>query len=218
MGICLVGSACATTPPLSPPELLAKAVQRLDVTPTLHFVLSGSNLPKKGSVLISGEGDLERPASIKGQFQILFSGLPVAASVVGIGNNFYALLPFATKYTRVSPSELGFGNPAGLLNKTAGLAGLLTRATDLSPVSEVRNNGQLIDKVTVTLPGPPVAALLTSAAPQDPFQATVEVNPGTDQIVQISLTGHFYSATSDSTYTVVLSRYGEKIQIAAPGT
>ena len=58
--------------------------------------------------------------------------------------------------------------------------------------------------------------LLTSAAPSRPVAATVGVDASTHQLRRVSMVGPFFSATQDSTFTVVLSNYGENVTVTPP--
>ena len=61
-----------------------------------------------------------------------------------------------------------------------------------------------------------MAALLTSADPSKSVAATFGIDTGTSQLRRVVLTGPFVSTSTDSTYTLVLTNYGENVSVTPP--
>ncbi len=79
-----------------------------------------------------------------------------------------------------------------------------------------RMGSEELYEIDVSLPGDRVAALLTSADKTQPVKGRIGINVDTHQIRRVVLTGPFFDAHRDSTYTLVLDRYGENVSITPP--
>jgi lipoprotein LprG len=74
----------------------------------------------------------------------------------------------------------------------------------------------VVREVTADLPGQLVADLLTSKDPGKPVHARFSIATQSGQLRRAALTGPFFTATADGTYTLDLSRFGEHVAITAP--
>jgi LppX_LprAFG lipoprotein len=199
-------------------QLLARAKQTLDAAPTVHFVLSSTGAPATGTLLTGGEGDIERPASFQGSLKVQVSGAGVDLKVVSVNGTVYAQLPFASGYSVVDPATFGFGDPGALLDPQTGISQLLTAVQSPKLGPEKRVNGEVVREVDGDLPGSLVQKLLTSKDPAKPVHARFSVATGSGQLRQVVLTGPFFVATADGTYTLQLSKFGADVSITAPPT
>ena len=202
----------------SAPQLLATAKKTLDSAKTVHFVLSSSGAPSTGTVLTGGDGDIARPSSFQGTLKIQVSGNAVDLKVVSVNGQVYAQLPFAAHYSVIDPKTFGFGDPGALLDPRTGISQLLTEAQNPKLGSEKRVDGEVVREVTADLPGQLVADLLTSKDPSKPVHALFSIATGSGQLRRAALTGPFFTAGADGTYTLDLSNYGEDVTISAPPT
>lgn len=202
----------------SAPDLLAKAKQTLDAAKTVHFALASSGAPSSGTVLTGGDGDISRPSSFRGTLKVTVVGSSVDLKVVSIGGTVYAQLPFAPNYSTIDPAAFGFGDPGKLLDPNTGISQLLTKAQNPKLGAEKRVGGELVRQVTATLPGQLVADLLTSKDPTKPVAAEFFIAEDSGQLRRASLTGPFFSADQNGTYTLDLSKYGADVSITAPPT
>lgn len=215
--MCILAAACGSTPSpkVSAAELLAKAKATVDAASGLHFTLSSQNVAHTGTNLIGGNGDLERPASLSGSFDVAINGFTAAVKVVSVGAVFEAELPLSNSFTKTSPAAFGLENPASLLSPSTGLSRLLTLDSNAKLGKQERIGGELLDTVSYQIPGKDVP-VLPDANPAQPVDMTVAINPSNFQMRSVTLVGPLTSATSNSTYTVTLSNYGEHISIALP--
>jgi LppX_LprAFG lipoprotein len=197
-------------------QLLAKARSTLDAARTLHFRLTSTGAPSAGTALTGGEGDVARPASFQGTLKATVSGIPAGLKVVSVGGTVYAQLPLSPGYQVVDPSSFGFGNPGALLDPKTGISQLLTAAEGAKLGDRKRVDGEVVREVTATLPGDLVQRLLTSKDPAKDVRATMSVADGSGQLRQVELTGPFFSAQSNGSYTLQLTRYGADVSITAP--
>ena len=216
-----LAAACGGSQPSSGPDartLLGQGKAAVDATGALHFTLTSKDAPSAGTgtYITGGQGDAQRPNAVSGTLQVVFNGLPLNLSVLSAGGTFYVKLPFATGFVATDPSKYGFSDPGHLLDPAAGLSSLLTDATSATLDGRDRLNGEELDEVKVSLPGKPVADLLTSADPFQAVQGRIGLATDTHQVRRVVLTGPFFDAHKSSTYTLILDRYGETVQITPP--
>jgi hypothetical protein len=199
-------------------ELLDKAKGTLDGIDSLHFVLSSENAPDTGTALVGGEGDIARPASFEGTLGVLAMGSTLDLSVVSVDGTVYAQLPFASGFSVVDPAQFGFGDPGALIDPETGISQLLGSAEDAELGEERRVDGEVVREVTAELPGRLVEQILTSEDTSRPVQARFSIAVDSGELLRAELTGPFFSADDDATYTLELSDFGADVEITAPTT
>jgi lipoprotein LprG len=215
--------ACGGSQPSSEADartLLRQGKAAVDAAGGLHFTLTSKDAPTSatGTLITGGEGDARRPDAVSGTLTVLFNGLPLRLGIVSTGGTFFVKLPFSSGYEATDPTKYGFGDPARLIDPHVGLSSLLVDATAASLDGRDRLNGEELQEVDVTLPGKPVASLLTSADPSQDVQGRIGIVPGSHQVRRVALTGPFFDAHRSSTYTLILDRYGETVQITPPAS
>ncbi len=208
--------ACSGGSQESAPELLATAKTTLDDASSLHFLLDSQGAPTTGTLLVGGEGDVARPASFEGTLQVLALGSTLDLAAVSVDGTVYAQLPFASGFSVVDPAQFGFGDPGALLDPETGISQLLSEATSPKLGEERRVDGEVVREVTAELPGELVERLLTSQDPSRPVQARFSIAVGSGELLRAELTGPFFSAEDDATYTLELSDFGADVDITAP--
>ncbi|HVC03312.1 MAG TPA: LppX_LprAFG lipoprotein [Candidatus Acidoferrales bacterium] len=208
-------SGCGT-PPDDASTLLKHAKSVLDGTASFHFTLSSSDVTGTGPLLVGGSGDMKRPASMHGTLQVSLSGFSIGVPVVSVGGEFFVMLPASPGFTTAKPSDYGFADPAKLIDPNGGLSSLLLDCQSPQVQSDDRYNGEALHEVGCTLPGADVAALLTSADKTKPVAATFGIDTSTSQLRRVVLTGPFVSASTNSTYTLILANYGENVTVTPP--
>ena len=199
-------------------DLLAHAKHTLDETETLHFVLDSEGAPETGTELVGGEGDIARPASFEGTLQVLAMGSTIDLAVVSVDGTVYAQLPFTSGYSVVDPAQFGFGDPGALIDPETGISQLLSEGEDAELGEERRVDGEVVREVTADLPGELVEQILTSEDPSRPVQARFSIAVDSGELLRAELTGPFFSAEDDATYTLELSDFGADVEITAPTT
>jgi lipoprotein LprG len=217
-GLLLWSAGCSgssTAARTDPGTELRRAKAAIDAARSLHFTITSQNVGGSGTDLTGGEGDLVRPDGLQGSFTVTISGLKATVKAVSKGGVFEAQLPFQSGYTRTDPSSFGLADPATLLDPGRGLSNLLTVATGAQRAGQERIAGELLDRITATVPGSSIP-VLPDANPAQPVQLVAAVNPKTSQVRQITLTGPFTSATANSTYVVTLTNYDEAVTVTLP--
>ena len=202
----------------SAPDLLAKAKSTLDAADTAHFVLESSGAPDTGTVLVGGEGDIARPASFDGTLKVHALGSALDLKVISVDGTVYAQLPFTSSYSVVDPAQFGFGAPGALLDPDTGISQLLAKAESAKLGDEKRVGGEVVREVTAQIPGDLVEQSLTSADPSQPVQARFSIATDSGELRRAELTGPFYAAGEDATFTVLLRDFDADVHITAPAT
>ena len=197
-------------------DLLARAKQTLDEAESVHFVLDSEGAPESGTELVGGEGDVARPASFEGTLQVLAMGSTLDLEVVSVDGTVYAQLPFASGFSVVDPAQFGFGDPGALLDPDTGISQLLAEAQSAELGEERRVDGEVVREVTAELPGDLVEQVLASADPAEAVQARFSVATESGELRRAELTGPFFAAGEDATYTLELSDFGADVDITAP--
>jgi lipoprotein LprG len=199
-------------------DLLERAKQTLDEASSAHFVLTSDGAPDTGTLLVGGEGDIARPSSFEGTLQVLAMGSTLDLEVVSVDGTVYAQLPFTSEFSEVDPAQFGFGDPGALLDPETGISQLLAEAASAELGEERRVDGEVVREIAAELPGELVEQILTSADPSRPVTATFSVATDGAQLRRAELTGPFFSADEDATFTLELSDFGADVEITAPAT
>lgn len=213
--VLLLVSACDGTS-IDATSLLKTTKSVLDATPSFHFVLTSANVTGSGAQLTGGSGDMKRPDSMSGVLQVSVFGLALSVPAVSVGGTFSVKLPTGSGFTTANPSDYGFGDPAKLIDPNAGLSSLLLKCQSPHVQGDDRYNGEALHEIGCSLPGNAVAALLTSADASKSVAATFGIDTSTNQLRRVVLTGPFISKSNDSTYTLVLTNYGENVSVTPP--
>jgi hypothetical protein len=215
----VVLSGCnSSEPEESAGDLLDRAKTTLDDTSSAHFVLTSENAPKTGTALIGGEGDIARPASFEGTLKVVALGATADLEVVSVDGTVYAQLPFTSGFSVVDPAQFGFGDPGALLDPDTGISQLLSQAESAELGEEKRVDGEVVREVSAEIPGDLVEQILTSQDPSKPVQGLFSIASDSGELRRAQLTGPFFSADEDATFTLELSDFGADVEITAPPT
>jgi lipoprotein LprG len=199
-------------------DLLGRAKTTLDEASSAHFVLDSEGAPETGTLLVGGEGDIARPASFEGTLQVRALGSTMDLEVVSVDGTVYAQLPFSSGFSVVDPAQFGFGDPGALLDPETGISQLLAAAESAELGEERRVDGEVVREVTAQLPGDLVEQILTSEDPTVPVRGRFSIATESGELRRAELTGPFYTAGEDATFTLDLSDFGADVEITAPPT
>lgn len=216
----LVVSGCSqdTSTDQGAQELLATAKAKLDQASSAHVTVTSKNVPETGTALLGGEGVAARPDQFEGSLDVFFAGTSASVDVVSTDGKVYAKLPFATGFAITDPAQFGFADPGAFLNPDTGLSSLLVETDDAAVAGERRVGGEVVAEIETSIPGTVIERLLASADPTAPVEATFLVVKTSGELRQAVVTGPFFQKGTDSTFTITLDRYGEKVDISAPST
>ncbi|MGH9129987.1 MAG: LppX_LprAFG lipoprotein [Acidimicrobiales bacterium] len=209
-------AACGATSGGGPnaSKLLGLAKTTLDATPSVHFSITSKGA-SGGTGITGGQGSLVRPAGITGTFDLNYGGLPLTIQVEAEGARFYAKLPFSSKFKAADPAKYDLGNPEQLFSTTHGLSGILAGAKGAKLDGTTRLSGELLDKVSGSVPGADIP-VIPDLAPSKPVSLLVAIDPTSHQVRQVTLVGPFVSATASTTYVVTLTGYGQPVSVSLP--
>jgi hypothetical protein len=194
---------------------LAEAKQKLDAAPALHFTVASQGTAGTTTALTGAEGDVARPDKFSGTLSAKAAGQTLNVKVVSVGGTVWAQL-FGATWVKVNPAQFGLHDPGTLLAAKGGLGDLLADAQNPRFGGEKRRGQEVLREVDAQIPGATVARVLTTADASKPVPAVFGVDEATGQLREATLTGPFFSSARQSTYTVVLDRYGEQVDIRAP--
>jgi LppX_LprAFG lipoprotein len=214
----LTGCGGGDEPEETAADLLARAKTVLDEAESAHFVLDSEGASDSGTTLIGGEGDIARPASFEGTLKVRALGSTLDLEVVSVDGTVYAQLPFTSSFSVVDPAQFGFGDPGALLDEETGISQLLAEAESAELGEERRVDGEVVREVTAELPGDLVEQILTSADPEQPVRGRFSIASESGELRRAELTGPFFDAEEEATFTVDLSDFGADVEITAPPT
>jgi LppX_LprAFG lipoprotein len=138
--------------------------------------------------------------------------------VISVDGTVYAQLPFTSSFSVVDPAAFGFGDPGALLDPETGISQLLGSAESVQMGEERRVDGEVVREVTAELPGDLVEQILTSADPSKPVQARFSIATESGEMRRAELTGPFFAADEDASFTLDLRDFGADVEISAPPT
>jgi lipoprotein LprG len=184
---------------------------------TVHLALTGTDLPEdEKSYIISavGDGTMEPPA-FAGTITAKLAGIQADVPAVALDGDLWVKLPFAPRYVRTDPADLGVPDPATLFDPETGLVGLLPQTQDPQFGPRARAGAETVQQVTGTLPGAAVSDLLHVGDSASDFEVTYGLVEESWQLRTVTITGPFYPPAT-STYTVTLDSYGAPVTVTQP--
>jgi lipoprotein LprG len=199
-------------------DLLTAARTSLDRTTALHFTLTSVDVPAGGTRLMGGEGVVARPKSFQGKLSVQLNDSKVSIDLVSTDGTVYAKLPFSNDFQVTDPASFGLSDPANLIDARTGISRMFGELTGVADKGEQRIGNDVVTELDGSLPGSLVDDLLTSADPAVPVKTQLFVTTSTHQLRRVVLTGPFFEKGHDSTFNLVLDRYGAPVSITAPAT
>jgi lipoprotein LprG len=199
-----------------PAALLTAARTSLDGTNSLHFTLTSTNVPTDGTRLVAGQGVVARPNSFQGKLSVLLNGSKVSIDLVCAEGKVYAKLPFSDDFQVTDPATFGLSDPANLIDAKTGISRMFGELTGVTGKGEQRIGDDVVTEVDGSLPGQLVDDLLTSADPAKPVKTELYITKSTKQLRRVVMTGPFFDKAQDSTFNLLLDKYGDPVTITAP--
>jgi len=199
----------------SPEDVLAAAKATLDETSGVHIVLSTDELPPGTSGILNADGIGTHAPAFEGSLKVAASGITADAEVVAVDGVVHAKLPFTTDFAPIDPADYGAPDPAALMGTEGGLSSLLTSIEGVEEGKPVRDGELVLTEYTGTVPGDVVASIIPTASADSDFDATFTITEE-DVLNEAVLTGPFYPAGDDVTYTIRFDQYDTSKNITAP--
>lgn len=208
-------SAATTTPPSTPGarDLLAAAADDLDATDTVHFTLTGSDLPTDSTALVAAEGDASRPDRIAAAATTRSNGNQLTTNVIAIGTSAWVQIPLIGTWVSSDNVRL---DGAMLWDADTGVAALLRQVVPSAVVSPSPGG----DTVTLDgrIPAAAVKGLVPTATGDAPVPVSVvlSVTDDSTRLVSVRVAVDTTGSGATSTYLLTLSAFGSPVTIQAP--
>ncbi|MFN2321196.1 MAG: LppX_LprAFG lipoprotein [Dermatophilaceae bacterium] len=204
------------TTPATAAEQLAVAQANLEATDALTITLTSTNVPTdvNGVRSATGVGVIDEASNrFAGEVEARITGITATVEIICIGEDAYMKL-FTPEFAPTDLEALGAPNPTSFLDPDTGIASLMAATTDLAEGGRQREGREILREITGTLPGEKIEGLLRLGGPGLEFDVTYGLTPE-DELRRAVLEGEFYEGTR-STYTLVLTDYGQAVPIEVP--
>lgn len=207
----------ATTEAPSAADRLEQARGVLTDAGSVALTLTGSDLPDDvDSLVISAEGSgTMEPAAFQGTITAKVQGIQADVPTVAVDDELYVQLPFTPGYISTTPEDLNVPDPARLFDPEEGIVSLLSVTEGAAFGEQRRQERDIVQEVTGTLPGQAIVDLLNVGDAEASFDVTYGLVEETWQVRTVSITGPFYPPAT-STYALTLDAYGEPVEVTKP--
>lgn len=184
---------------------------------SVALTLTGSDLPDDVSSLViaaEGSGTME-PAAFEGTITAKVQGIQADVPTVAVDDQLYVKLPFTPGYITTTPEDLNVPDPARLFDPEEGIVSLLSTTEGAAFGEQRRQEREILQEVTGTLPGQAIVDLLNVGDADATFDVTYGLVEESWQVRTVAITGPFYPPATSS-YTLTLESYGEPVEVTKP--
>jgi hypothetical protein len=187
------------------------AADDFSTTSTVHFALTGSDLPTTGKVLVAAEGDAARPDRLQASATTRSDGSQLTTDVVAIGDRAWVQVPLIGTWVESNDTRL---DARMLWADDTGVSALLREVKPESSSPGAPTSGRRV--VDGTLPGTAVRGLIPGGdgTGDVPVEVTIDTAVTGPRVSSIKLTVEL--GGSRSTYLLTLSDYGKAVVIRQP--
>lgn len=200
----------------TPAQRLAAAKQHADAASSVHLVVTSRDVPADAQGILGLEGVGTHTPAFQGVLDARMGGVGAKVDAVAIGPELWLKLPFTPRHVKTDPAAWGVPSPAQLLSPDRGLTSLITHTQAPADGGRKREGQEVLHTVTGTVPGDKVQQILNTGDPGGSYQVSYGLTDPDGVLRKASITGPFF-AGAQSTYDVVFDRYGEPVDIQAPG-
>ena len=212
------GSAETEPTPATAAERLAAAQEALEAADGLTVALTSVDVPTdvNGVRSATGVGVVDGESiRFAGEVEARITGVSATVEMIGIDDDAYMKL-FTPDFAPVDLEALGAPNPTSFFAPETGIASLIAATTDIAEGDRQREGREILTEVTGTLPGEKIEGLLRLGGPGLEFDVACGLTD-VNELRRAVLEGEFYPGTR-STYTLILTDYGQVVPIERPGT
>jgi lipoprotein LprG len=184
---------------------------------SVALTLTGSDLPEDvDSLVISAEGSgTMEPPAFEGTITAKVQGIQAEVPTVAVDDQLYVQLPFTPGYITTTPEDLNVPDPARLFDPEAGVVSLLSQTEGAAFGEQTRQESEILQQVSGTLPGQAIVDLLNVGDADASFEVVYGLVEESWEVRTVSITGPFYPPAT-STYALTLDAYGEPVEVTAP--
>ena len=218
LALALTLTACSGGSGGDAEKQLAAAADVLDNAEAIEFSISTTALPSGETGLLSAEGTANHSPAFQGEVKAVAGGVTIGAEVIATDGKVWAKTGFSPVFMTLDPEKLGAPDPASLVGTkdNPGITGWITTTVDPTDDGKSRDGENVYTKITGTIPGKEIAALLPSADPDSDFEVIYRLTDDGD-LHDMKVTGAFYgSDVDDVTYTLKAQPLAEPVEIEAP--
>jgi len=202
---------------VSAEEVLALAKKTFDEASGVRLSLTTDDLPDGVDGLVSAEGVATHAPAFEGTATVSLSGAPFNVDpLVAVDGKVYASIPGVPITQEIDPAEYGAPDPAQLMDPDRGFSSILVATEDVEEGDTVRggaDNREVLTEYSGTVAGDVVKSVIPSADGDFAVTYTVAEN---GELREARITGVFYPAADEMTYTVGIDDYGTEKDISAP--
>lgn len=197
-------------------ERLDSASQALADAESFDISLTTPELPSGTKGLLSATGIGDHSPAFQGDVTVVAGGASIGAEVIAVDGRVWAKTGFSPIWAPLDPSSLGAPDPADLVgtDSDSGVGSLLGATEDVEAGDRSRDGDEVLTKITGTIPGDRIRALIPTADDAATFAVTYRLTDD-DELHDAKITGPFYG-DEDVTYTLTLDPRDEAAAIEAP--
>ncbi|MGL5818513.1 MAG: LppX_LprAFG lipoprotein [Phycicoccus sp.] len=210
------GDGAAETPDRTPAQRLAAAKTAFDRAGSVKVGLTSADVPKVQSGVTAAKGSGVISATepkFAGSITGTIDGVAGQVEIVAIGETAWIKF-FTPDFVETDLDTLSAPNPATFVHPEQGVSALLPQTADPIDGDQVRAGREVLDRITGTLPGAPVADLLGLGDRSGSYRVTYALT-GDDELRTATLVGPFFPGV-EATYTLTLTDYGAPTTITRP--
>lgn len=209
----------ATPPPPTPVEILEKASKQLAETSAAGFtlVINGDTWidPTHTIRLLSAEGDLLRPGSVRTSFKAEVLGRTISLELITVDERTW-LTNIVNGKWEPAPLEFAY-RPSVLFDNQNGIGPVMGRVEDIKLLPDETIEGQLAYHVQGDVPGEIINPLSYYTLKGSPVTVDLWVAKETFNLLRAKLSeppGD--DRPNPAVWTLTLMRHGEKVTIEPP--
>jgi hypothetical protein len=213
LALLLVACGGDNTAAPSAQQLLQDAQAAIQKVSSYHFTLQATNIGTSSTLPIqSADGDVVVPDKLQANATVLFNGGTVTTKIISIGNDQYIYLVASWQ------KKDGLFDPRALTNSQTGLAAFLGAIQNPSPPSDSSSGGQPCWSTSGKIDASLLAGLTGGGVPPGTLDDVTTCIGKSDHLPYLIIVKGMAAQgdSSDTTRTIMLSKFNEQITITAP--
>jgi hypothetical protein len=212
--------AVASPTQVTAESVLEQAANEWAQTNSAHFTLEvegNAFIDTNQSIrLISADGDIKRPDSVKATAKIDASIAEANVSLVFIGDQAWMTNLITGKWDK-APADFSY-NPSVLFSDTDGIGPILKNLQNPTLEGTESIDGKDARKVTGAVDSATVQKITAGSIQGQTIAVSVWVAEADNRILQVELTEPPIEGREPATWTLKLTKHNESVEIEAPQT
>jgi lipoprotein LprG len=203
---------------VTPEQVLQDARDAWDATETAHFSLEvdgDAYLDEDETIkLVSAEGDIKRPGSVKAAAKVDAQISVVDINLVAVDGEIFITNLLSGNWEK-APEDFSY-DPSMLFSDTDGIGPIMTDLENPALDGTEDVNGQSARRVTGTVAADRVAEITAGTIAGDDIDVTLWIGVEDAKLLRVELTEPEGVRESPATWTLNLTDHGEDVEIEAP--